>query len=223
MQSSSDQNFTQTQGCQMVCFQTKNLNLGKFWRALDWKMLIYFMAIWNILRTFDIIYSLLSRFVVIWYIFPVLVSRTKKNLATLSSCKTKQFNRGFSFGFKGVRLIWSHFQPMANQKFLLANPVRFFPSIMRRRNFFSTLPATSYKYVRKSRCIWLRKKTIDSKNVERILIFAMRAKQCIKWIARCCRFLLLAWLISSFSVSVLVPSFRLIASIASCAESDTFT
>jgi hypothetical protein len=37
------------QGCQMVCFQTKNLNLGKFFRASDLKMLIYFMAIWNIL------------------------------------------------------------------------------------------------------------------------------------------------------------------------------
>jgi hypothetical protein len=23
------------QGCQMVCFQTKNPNLGKFWRALE--------------------------------------------------------------------------------------------------------------------------------------------------------------------------------------------
>jgi hypothetical protein len=34
-----------SQGCQMVCFQTKNPNLGKFWRALDWKMLIYFMTI----------------------------------------------------------------------------------------------------------------------------------------------------------------------------------
>jgi hypothetical protein len=33
------------QGCQMVCFQTKNPNLDKFWRALDWKMLTYFMAI----------------------------------------------------------------------------------------------------------------------------------------------------------------------------------
>jgi hypothetical protein len=32
------------QGCQMVCFQTKNPNLGKFGRALDWKMFIYFMA-----------------------------------------------------------------------------------------------------------------------------------------------------------------------------------
>jgi hypothetical protein len=31
----------------MVCFQTKNPNLGKFWSALDWKLLIYFMANWN--------------------------------------------------------------------------------------------------------------------------------------------------------------------------------
>jgi hypothetical protein len=32
-------------GCQMVYFQTKKPNLGKFWRALDWEMLIYIMAI----------------------------------------------------------------------------------------------------------------------------------------------------------------------------------
>jgi hypothetical protein len=31
--------------CQMVCFQTKNPNLDKFWKSLDWKMLIYFMDI----------------------------------------------------------------------------------------------------------------------------------------------------------------------------------
>jgi hypothetical protein len=57
------------QGCQMVCFQTKNANLGKFWRALDWKMLIYFMPIWNILQTFGIFYNHLVHFVFIWYIF----------------------------------------------------------------------------------------------------------------------------------------------------------
>jgi hypothetical protein len=33
------------QGCQTVSFQTKNLNLGKLWRALDWKMWIWFKAI----------------------------------------------------------------------------------------------------------------------------------------------------------------------------------
>jgi hypothetical protein len=41
----------------MVCFQTKNPNSGKFWRALEWKMLVYFMAIWNILRPFGIFYD----------------------------------------------------------------------------------------------------------------------------------------------------------------------
>jgi hypothetical protein len=38
------------QGCQMVYFQTENTNLGKFWRALEWKMLVYFMAPCNILQ-----------------------------------------------------------------------------------------------------------------------------------------------------------------------------
>jgi hypothetical protein len=37
------------QGCQMVYFQTKNTNLGKFWRFLKWKMFIYSVVIWNIL------------------------------------------------------------------------------------------------------------------------------------------------------------------------------
>jgi hypothetical protein len=35
------------QGCQMVCFQTKNPKLGKFGRVLQWKMLVYFMDIWS--------------------------------------------------------------------------------------------------------------------------------------------------------------------------------
>jgi hypothetical protein len=33
-------------------FKTKNPNLGKFWMALEWKMLVYFMGICNILRTY---------------------------------------------------------------------------------------------------------------------------------------------------------------------------
>jgi hypothetical protein len=53
----------------MVSFQTKNPNLGKFWRALDGKMLKYFTAIWNILRTFGIFCDHLVPFVFIWYIF----------------------------------------------------------------------------------------------------------------------------------------------------------
>jgi hypothetical protein len=50
----------------MVSLKTKNPNLGKFWRALDWKMLIYFLAIWNILQTFGICYDHLVHFVFIW-------------------------------------------------------------------------------------------------------------------------------------------------------------
>jgi hypothetical protein len=34
------------QGCQMVYFQTKNPNLGKFWSVLQWKKLIKFTATW---------------------------------------------------------------------------------------------------------------------------------------------------------------------------------
>jgi hypothetical protein len=35
------------QGCQMVYFYAKNRNLGKYRRALERKMLVYFMTIWN--------------------------------------------------------------------------------------------------------------------------------------------------------------------------------
>jgi hypothetical protein len=58
------------QGCQMVCFQTKIPNLGKIWRDLDLKIFIYFVAIWKIIRPFEIFYYHLVHFVFIWYIFP---------------------------------------------------------------------------------------------------------------------------------------------------------
>jgi hypothetical protein len=44
----------------MVSLQTKNTNLGKFWRALEVKMLMYLRAIWNI--------WILGYFMTIWYI-----------------------------------------------------------------------------------------------------------------------------------------------------------
>jgi hypothetical protein len=53
------------QGRQMVCFQPKNPNLGKLWRIL-----VYFITIWSILRPFKIFYGHSVYFVVIWYIFP---------------------------------------------------------------------------------------------------------------------------------------------------------
>jgi hypothetical protein len=37
------------QGCQMAYFKTQNPNLCKFWRVLQLKMLLYFIAIWPIL------------------------------------------------------------------------------------------------------------------------------------------------------------------------------
>jgi hypothetical protein len=56
------------QGCQMAYFQTKNLNLGRYWRVLQWKMLDY-SAIWSILRLFGIVCDHLAYFRVIGYIF----------------------------------------------------------------------------------------------------------------------------------------------------------
>jgi hypothetical protein len=52
----------------MVCFQTKNHNLGKFWRVLQWKMLVYFMSIWSILCPFGLFYVHLVYFTAIWSI-----------------------------------------------------------------------------------------------------------------------------------------------------------
>jgi hypothetical protein len=43
--------------------------LGKFWRVLQWKVLVYFMDTWSILRYLVIFYGHLVYFVVIYYIF----------------------------------------------------------------------------------------------------------------------------------------------------------
>jgi hypothetical protein len=71
----------------MVCFQTKNIDLGKFWRKLEWKMLVYLMTIWNILWHFGIICGRLVKFVTVWYsLWP--------------------FGIIFNFGMIGPRKIW---------------------------------------------------------------------------------------------------------------------
>jgi hypothetical protein len=72
----------------MVYFQTKNPNLGKFWKVLQWKMLPFFSFILSILRPNVIFYGHfvstfkghLVYFSPFWY---VLVICTEKNLATL--------------------------------------------------------------------------------------------------------------------------------------------
>jgi hypothetical protein len=87
-------NSRSSQGCQMVYFQTKNPTLGKFLRALDWKMLKYLMAIRNILRTLGKFRDHFDHFVLFGTFFPVWVSRTNKNLATLvpaTFCKRSQW------------------------------------------------------------------------------------------------------------------------------------
>jgi hypothetical protein len=68
----------------MVYFPTKNPNLGKFWRALDWKMYIYFMSVCNILRTFGTFYDHLVHLVFIWYIlsgFGIMYQEKSGNLS----------------------------------------------------------------------------------------------------------------------------------------------
>jgi hypothetical protein len=44
-------------------------NFGIFWRALEWEILVNFMAIWNIRQPFDIPHGHLEHFVAILYIF----------------------------------------------------------------------------------------------------------------------------------------------------------
>jgi hypothetical protein len=50
------------QGYEMAYFQTENPNVGKCWRVLQCKMLVYFMAIWSILWPFGIFYGYLAYF-----------------------------------------------------------------------------------------------------------------------------------------------------------------
>jgi hypothetical protein len=45
----------------MLYFQTKNTNFGNF--GGQWKMLVYFVAIWPIFRPFGV-------FMAIWYVVP---------------------------------------------------------------------------------------------------------------------------------------------------------
>jgi hypothetical protein len=58
----------------MAYFQTKNPNLGKFWRAWDWKSLVYSMTTWNISWPLGIFYD---RLVIKWQsgTFWLIVSR----------------------------------------------------------------------------------------------------------------------------------------------------
>jgi hypothetical protein len=80
------------QGCQMVFFETKNPNLGKFWRVLQLKISVYFMPNWSILGSFGIFCSNLVYLKVLWNIFPVLMFCAKRNLATLIPCRHRNID-----------------------------------------------------------------------------------------------------------------------------------
>jgi uncharacterized membrane protein SpoIIM required for sporulation len=78
----------------MAYFQTQNPDLGKFWRVLQWKILVYYMSIWSILwlfsiHTFGIWYILCLFGMFNGYIFGIFVQffglLYPKNLATLGS------------------------------------------------------------------------------------------------------------------------------------------
>jgi hypothetical protein len=80
-------------------FKPKIPNLGKFWRALEWKCLVYSMAIWKknyghlVYFTYGHLeknYGHLVYFRVIWYISPILVCCPQKNLATLLQCRIRK-------------------------------------------------------------------------------------------------------------------------------------
>jgi hypothetical protein len=62
-------------------FKPKLQILGKFWRVLQWKVLVYFMDTWSILRSFVIFYGHLVHLARgnLVYFFPVLVFCTKKS------------------------------------------------------------------------------------------------------------------------------------------------
>jgi hypothetical protein len=67
-----------SQGCQMLYFQTKNPNLGRFWSALQCKMLVNSKAFWSILLPLGKAYGHLVHSVVIsvyfykfWYVVPM--------------------------------------------------------------------------------------------------------------------------------------------------------
>jgi hypothetical protein len=65
----------------MEYFQTKYTNLGKFWKALEGKMLAHFMATWNILRPCNLYLGLFDNLLSGNLVY--LVYCTKKHLATL--------------------------------------------------------------------------------------------------------------------------------------------
>jgi hypothetical protein len=84
------------QGCQMVyIFSDQNSDVGTFRRALEWKMLVYFMFICKIYRPFGRVCGYLVHIfcVHLVHFHRFLVCCSKKNLATLHWAKFKSMSR----------------------------------------------------------------------------------------------------------------------------------
>jgi hypothetical protein len=92
------------QGCQMVYFQARHPNAGKFWRILKWKVLVSFMGIWSILRTISIFYALLVNFRVFWSIFSCsgILSQEKSGNPEVCIQWTRLPIRFFAWGNKAL-------------------------------------------------------------------------------------------------------------------------
>jgi hypothetical protein len=54
--------LTSEQGCRMAYFQTKITNLGKFWRVLQWKMLVSYSHFGIFVCNFGVFYGHLVYF-----------------------------------------------------------------------------------------------------------------------------------------------------------------
>jgi hypothetical protein len=68
----------------MAYFQTKNPNLGKFWRVLEWKIVIFSVVIWNILLPCGIFLLINVKFCgylvyyyQFWYVLPRKIWQTR--------------------------------------------------------------------------------------------------------------------------------------------------
>jgi hypothetical protein len=85
-----------SQGCQTVYFRTKNPNFGKFWRDLEWKLLVYFITIWNILWLLVIKFGH-DQVVAVWYSFPVLVYLDLEKSG--NPAPSRFSNHKFQFGY----------------------------------------------------------------------------------------------------------------------------
>jgi hypothetical protein len=67
----------------MAYFQTENTNLGKSWGVLQWKMSVYFMTIWYILRPFGIFDGYLMYFFPFWIVKP---RKIQASLVVVTRC-----------------------------------------------------------------------------------------------------------------------------------------